>query len=312
MGTKQQQAEQWFNKHLTPLVAVIFLFYGGLGCLYSTLVPHIIQTGFVESEIRFILAIVAFVSIIGPLIVGPLADRIADRKKSVSGRYLQLILAALLILGAIAYGLLLLVPEVRRSPARQPLVSFGCDGDGAIIFQERCSEEKTCYHWKKEKVGTLKLTNCSYTCQKPTQFENLYVPWTEGSASPPIAPAESSKEKEEYDYVENSTSELDGNERVRRELKNVLVEPPHLCSKKPNSDELERCHVYTPDLQELKVEATLHSATNQENETYIAEWCYYPLGEFRIAEFDLRNDYPLCICLQMDSNATSHPSRRHT
>lgn len=279
MGTKQQQAEKWFSQNLTPLVAVIFLFYGGLGCLYSTLVPHMIQLGFNEPEIRCTLTIVALVSLIGPLIFGPLADRIADRKKSVSGRYLQCILAALLILGAIVYGLLLLVPEVRRSPARQPLVSFGCDGDGAIIFQERCSEEKTCYYFDKEKTGTLKLTNCSYTCQKPTQFESLYVPWVEGSPQPPTEA--SSREKEEYDYVENSTAEFEGalNERVRRQIQSVLVEPPHLCTKKPNSDEIERCHVYTADLKTLQVKATLHSATNLENETHSADWCYYPLGK---------------------------------
>lgn len=278
MGVKQQQAEKWFAQNLTPLVAVIFLFYGGLGCLYSTLVPHALQLGFYESEIRTILTIVALISIIGPLTFGPLADRIADRKKSVSGRYLRLTLATLLILGAIAYGLLLLVPEVRRSPARQPLVSFGCDSDGAIIFQERCSEEKTCYHWKKEKTGVLKLTNCSYTCQKPTQFENLYVPWTEGSPQPPT---ETSREREEYDYPDNSSADFEAsaNERVRREVQSVLVEPPHLCTKNAKTNEVDRCHVYTHDLKILKIEATLHSATNQENDTHSADWCYYPLGE---------------------------------
>lgn len=277
MGTKKQEAEQWFTQNLTSLVAVIFLFYGGLGALYSTLVPHMLQLGFVDSEIRTILTVVALISTIGPLLAGPLADRIADRKRAISGKYLRIILAILLILGAVAYGVLSQVPEVRRSPARQPLVSFGCDGDGAIIFQERCSEEKTCYHWEKEKIGTLKLTNCSYTCQKPTQFENLYVPWTEGSPQPPT---EASRELDDDDYADNSTSEYEANERVRRDIQSVLVEPPHLCTKKPNSDEIEKCHVYTSDLKTLKIEATLHSATNQENDTHSADWCYYPLGRY--------------------------------
>lgn len=29
----------------------------------------------------------------------------------------------------------------------------------------------------------------------------------------------------------------------------------------------------------LPIEATMHSATNQENETSSAEWCRYPIGK---------------------------------
>lgn len=203
MGIKEQ-SEHLINRNLLALVAVIFLFYGGLSCLYSTLVPHLLELGFTAHEISYILTIVALISIVGPLIFAPLADRIADRRKASYGRYLQLIIALLLILGAIAYGLLLLVPAVRRLPSREPDVSFGCDASGAIIFQERCSEEKTCFHWEKEKIGSLVLTNCTYTCQNPTQFESLYQPWLKGSPSP-ISDTPTSKEKQDdYDYPDVS------------------------------------------------------------------------------------------------------------
>lgn len=276
-------SEQLINRNLKSLIAVIFLFYAGLGCLYGTLVPHIIALGFYESEIRVILTTVALISLIGPLIVGPLTDRIADRRRSLYGTYLRITIAVLLVLGAIAYGLLLLVPAVHRSPVRQPSVSFGCDANGAIIFQERCTEEKTCFHWEKKKFGQLILTNCSYTCQNPSQIENLYNPWIKSSVQPPIVAEVTSREKqEEYDYLEAGGDDT-ATERVRREVEQVFVEPPHLCLKKVNDkgvEYIDRCHVYTSDSDSLKVDAALQSATNQENGSHSAEWCNYPLGEF--------------------------------
>lgn len=198
MGLKEQ-SEHLINRNLVALIAVIFLFYGGLSCLYSTFVPHLLELGFEDLEIRNILTTVALISIIGPLLFAPLIDRIADRRKASYGRYLQGILALLLILASIVYGLLLLVPAVRRSPSREPSVSFGCDASGAIIFQERCSEEKSCYQWENAKIGSLVVTNCSYTCQNPNQFESLYNPWLKGS--PASLTVESSKERsDDYDY----------------------------------------------------------------------------------------------------------------
>lgn len=203
MGIKEQ-SEQLINRNLLALVAVIFLFYGGLSCLYSTLVPHILELGFTSEEIRCILTIVALISIIGPILFAPLTDRIADRRKASYGRYLQVIIALLLIFGSIAYGLLLLVPAVRREASREPSVSFGCDPSGAIIFQERCSEEKTCFHWEKEKVGSLVLTNCSYTCQSPSQFESLYNPWLKPVPAAISEPPSSKERPDDYDYTDIS------------------------------------------------------------------------------------------------------------
>lgn len=69
--------------------------------------------------------------------------------------------------------------------------------------------------------------------------------------------------------------------RGKREIERVYVEPPHLCTKKVNDkgeDVIDQCHVYTEDSEDLRVQATLRSATNQENDTHNAEWCNYPLG----------------------------------
>lgn len=273
MGTQDK------TESLISLKLVLFLFYGGLGALYCTLTPHMIEVGLNYHESRLILIIAPLVSIIGPLIAGPLADRIAS--KTLSGKYLRILAALALICSAILYSLLLIVPTLERSEARRPLVSFGCDSGGAIIFQERCTEEKTCFHWKDEKMGSLILTNCSYTCQNPTKFENLYNPWTKGS---PVPPTETSKERsDDYEEYEDSAQNeyAASNERGKREIERVYVEPPHLCTKKVNDkgeDVIDKCHVYTEDSEALRVQATLRSATNQENDTHNAEWCNYPLG----------------------------------
>lgn len=309
MGTKPEV--QLINRNMISLKVVLFLFYGGLGCLYSTLTPHMMNVGLNYSEARIILIVAPLVSLLGPLLAGPIADRLAAKKQSQSGKYLRIMIAICVLLAAIFYAVLLSVPFVSRSESRRPLVSFGCDSDGAIIFQERCSDEKTCFHWKNEKMGSLILTNCSYTCQNPTQFESLYNPWTKGS---PIPPTETSKERaDDYDYEELS-AQTDGAsaERGKRELGQVFVEPPHLCTKRRNDDGvdvIDRCHVYTEDSRSLTVQATLRSATNQENETHSAEWCNYPLGKQKnliIYSSRLANRI---IFPQMVSNVTFHRNR---
>lgn len=71
--------------------------------------------------------------------------------------------------------------------------------------------------------------------------------------------------------------------RHRREVEKVFVEPPHLCTKQVDdkgNTYIDRCHVYTHDLESLTVKATLRGATNQENDTHSAEWCNYPLGKY--------------------------------
>lgn len=303
MAAKRDDSEQLFNRNLTALIAVIFLFYGGLSCLYSTLVPHLIELGFRSIEISYILTIVALISIIGPLIFAPLIDLIADRRKAQFGRYLQLILALLLILGAIAYGLLLRVPAVRRTPSKEPTVTFGCDSSGAVIFQRRCAEDKNCRHWDSVKSGSLTLTNCSYTCQNPENFESLYHEWA--PERKPIEPHAHSiidaavldsfilKDDDDLSYEDLSDEQKSKpklqSQRRRRDVdrdvdpnvENPRVEPPHICSKKlvDNKTLIEKCLVYTKERKSLPIEAELHSAINQENDTNAAEWCRYPIGK---------------------------------
>jgi len=152
MGVKEKEkTKPLINRNLLSLKLVLFLFFGGLGCLYPFLPVHMLAIGLNRMEARIISIVAPLVSILGPLIFGPLADRLAG-KGSISGKFLRIMAVFTILLGALFYGLLMAVPSVTRFEARRPLVSFACDQEGALIFQERCTEERTCFHWKREKA----------------------------------------------------------------------------------------------------------------------------------------------------------------
>lgn len=283
MGTKEEaSSEQLINRNLTSLIAVIFLFYGGLSCLYSTLIPHMTEVGIKNPhDICKILITVALISLFGPVLIGPIIDRIADRNKAAYGRKLQYILAILLVLGAIAYAFLLRVPRTKPSKELNPLVTFGCDADGAVIFQQRCHDSNQCYRWKNGKAGDLMLLNCSYTCQDPLNFKNLYNPWNT---------VQLVSESEDDDYTDET-----GKPRQRRQAaadlrgsgintQQVYVEPPHLCSYviENGTRRTTECHVYTADSKVLTIPAeipgTPESELNTEQNSTKIEWCKYPLS----------------------------------
>lgn len=293
---------QLVNRNLISLKVVLFLVYGGLASLYSTLIPHMLQLGLNYNESRIILIVAPLIALLGPLAIAPLTDRLASKKQALSGQYLRVLIAVTLVLAAIVYATLLSVPPVSRSETRRPEVSFGCDDSGAIIFQERCSDEKTCFHWTEEKVGSLVLTNCSYTCQNPAQFEKLYTRMPDELVQEPEAASTESWSREQDDDYEGESSPGDGTDvdeaalvggdassaeqRRRRQSPDERpnVEPPHLCElnmSRSGDDKVERCHAFTPARKQIEVRATLRSATNQENDTHSAEWCTYPLDGFQ-------------------------------
>lgn len=301
MGAKRDSSEQLFNRNLTALVAVIFLFYGGLSCLYSVFVPHLIHLGFETSEIGRMLTIVALVSILGPLIFAPLIDLIADRKKGDFGRYLQYILALLLILGSIAYSRLLVVPTVERTPVQnEESITFGCNMTSAVIFQRKCAGEQNCHDWDGIKNGDLELVNCSYTCQEPEQYKDMYHVWVEPRPNAEKL-REQLKEEVDPDVIEDydiNDSKEKVSPRQRRAIKDApYVEPPHICTQsKANPSVIERCQVYTKDIKSLKIhDVTLHSAVKQEHENE-SLWCSYPVGKcLNSADRTIASVIAICI-----------------
>ncbi|XP_029713180.2 uncharacterized protein LOC109418703 [Aedes albopictus] len=271
--------EPLVNRNLISLKIVLFLFYAALGCLHPYLQKHMTLTGLDYKESQIISVVAPLIAILGPLIFAPLADRLAGTNGSSYGRRLRFLASFCMIFSAILYAILFfVVPPIERQESSRSQVSFACDLDGAIIFQQRCSEERTCYHWKREKIGHLTLTNCSYTCQKPIEFENLNHPYTKGVTVPPST--ESSIEDEEYDLIDDDLEVAPANlELPRVEVDNTPIPVPHICERK-GGPESEICHAYTPATESLRFETVLRSAVNDENDTHSAEWCRYPLDGF--------------------------------
>ncbi|XP_039965207.1 uncharacterized protein LOC120777766 [Bactrocera tryoni] len=300
------------NKTLISLKVVVFFVISGITALHVLHATKPLLLGLNFNEYRRISIIAPFVSILGPLVAGPLADRLAAKNATSFGRILRFLTAIFLILAVIVYACLFAIPEVKREEARRPLVSFGCDLHGAVIFQERCSKDATCHSWK-EKVGNVNLTRCTYTCQDPTKYENLYTPWFDGIPTP----LPSTEQSSEFDYEDESvatsteslrerraiagSAEFGGellsaevqqqqHQRVERALKDgtpqkIYVEPPHLClTEKTDSGEtvVKNCHVYTHDTNNIVVNSVLRAADNsKDNDTHSAEWCKYPLDGFQ-------------------------------
>lgn len=230
-------------------------------------------------EAKIISIVAPLIAILGPLIFAPLADRLAGTNGPAFGKRLRFMASFCMIFSAILYAILFFaIPKIEREESSRSQVSFACDLDGAIIFQQRCSEERTCYQWKREKAGHLMLTNCSYTCQKPIEFENLNHPYTRGIT---IAPStESSIEDDDYDLLDEESDLAPANlEEPKVPQDNTPIPVPHICETR-GGPRNEICHAYTKATESLKFDTVLRSAVNEENETHSAEWCRYPLDGF--------------------------------
>lgn len=113
------------------------------------------KVGLNTDEIRIIAIVSPCVALIGPLIVGPLADRLGVPSQGSTaryGRYMRTMLVLVTVLGAVFYSALLFVPPVSRLHARNPAVTFTCNSSGGVIMQERCLETP-CYDWQEGNVS---------------------------------------------------------------------------------------------------------------------------------------------------------------
>ncbi|KAH8408315.1 hypothetical protein KR215_002276 [Drosophila sulfurigaster] len=293
------------NKTLISLKLVVFLVISGITALHIVHNVKPVLLSFNFREYRSITITSAILSVLGPLIVGPLADNIAAKNPNGFGRKLRFMTALLLVLSALCSVGLFPLSEVNREPPERPQVSFGCDGNGAYIFQKQCTNE-TCRNYDELK-GVVNLTRCTYSCLNPNFHENMYQFWL--GELPTAAP--STEHSSEFDYEEEQTSatterlqprshldvvELRADsagielasteeERTKRQAikgsaKKVYVEPPHLCNvyRDEQGKELVRnCHVYTEDTASIVMNAIIGGSLNEPvtNETH--GWCQYPV-----------------------------------
>ncbi|XP_037071354.1 uncharacterized protein LOC119092498 [Pollicipes pollicipes] len=149
---------------LLPLRVMLFAFYGGIGCVLPFVTLHLSTLGLTAADQSWLQLVLPFVSCAGPLLGGPLADRM--------GSYKPLLVASLLVCAA-AYPCLLLVPPVERLPPRSPELFLSCGPRGSMIGSELCVDgcsdgdtEARAYH----------VLDCAYRCEgagRITQCEVL-------------------------------------------------------------------------------------------------------------------------------------------
>ncbi|XP_023289628.1 uncharacterized protein LOC105698511 isoform X2 [Orussus abietinus] len=282
-----RKRKQLVNPNLISLKCLLFVFFSGLGCLFPLLPLHMVATGLTMDEIRLVSIISGAVAILGPLIAGPIADKLAGRQGSEdgpsNGRYLRIMIAITCILSAAIYALLLLVPVVNRidlPQERRPSVKFSCDRDGARIHQERCRDTKACHRWSEERPGPILLEDCKYTCKSIVPRKTPFVVLEDDL----VTPGESTLDTTDYlDLPEGSGDTVvnpleDKESRIRRREPRYVIaesEPPHLCFKDASGNAA--CHVYTEFSENFSINASLKQAVNNDD---FKQWCQYPVGEY--------------------------------
>lgn len=279
------------NNNLLLLQCILCLFLGGLGCLFPFLPLHMKQTGLTFSEACIISIVAPCVALLGPLIVGPLADTLAEKSsgnnKSNFGKYIRIMLSATLLLGALFYLLLLSVPVINRAQARMPNVSFTSDPSGAVVLQERCTEERKCYRWPTEKKGSLTLRNCTYTCDtpptsratnesNPEDFTTIYPGYDLNEATDPSDETVSTEYFEDTEDQEDHTEDEINSHKEKRQSAPLLLEPPHLCYNSTSKGVI--CEVFTHDTTNVTIEISLTNTVHNEDDE--DDWCRYQLAGY--------------------------------
>ncbi|XP_011297698.1 uncharacterized protein SP1173 [Fopius arisanus] len=286
MGSvKDAPEKKLVNLNLISLKCLLFLFFGGMGCLFPFLPLHMVKVGLTLEETRLVSMISPVIAIIGPLIVAPVADKLASCQgsKPSTGRYLRVMIAIVSFLSAVFYSLLLLVPIVERielPKELRPTLKFACDRNGATIFQERNNEFSTCYNWTSDsRVCGILLRNCRYECPPTVPIRQsarnrvVNLPERrpdidfEGSGDLSVKPLDLTNDEVEWRKKDRH------NAPKHRRFVSAEKAPPHLCF---DNGKERVCHVYTNASRSLSIQASFQVASNARER---GDWCAYPIAE---------------------------------
>uniref|UniRef100_A0A1B6CZA8 Major facilitator superfamily associated domain-containing protein n=2 Tax=Clastoptera arizonana TaxID=38151 RepID=A0A1B6CZA8_9HEMI len=260
------------NFNLISLKWLLFVFFGGAGCLLTSLTSHMRNIGLNSDEIRIVAIVSPCISLLGPLIVGPLADRLGIPSQGSTaryGHYMRSMLVMVTVAGAFLYSLLLFVPSVSRLHARNPAVTFICNTSVAVIMQEKCLETP-CFDWPENNEGSIFLSGCRYDCgdgliklyNTKAQSNKTENPGATGGLN--------------FDELEMDTNHYNTNEpKERKKRENSfsdVMDPPHLCM---NSNNNRICHVYTQYSKQLVINVSLQPSP--ELVSY-SDWCTYKVA----------------------------------
>lgn len=240
--------------------------------------------GFTRHEIRTVTLAAALVSIIGPLLVGFILDRVSLNLPASYGKWLRVLLFICFIAAGIFFGLLLIIsPEQQEILDKDPKATFSCDDHGGHLFIKRINNG-TCENLSSQS-GHLKLYNCSYTCELPENFKYLYhssVAYQKNNPAfariqtdPNLASHEGPSEEEDYDENKSYNDEnLPQPEALTVPTQPPIIAPPHICISNGTN---QNCHVYLDG-----VTINLHSVEGtqregDDNNQFSDNWCKHPL-----------------------------------
>ncbi|XP_076681343.1 uncharacterized protein LOC143375772 isoform X2 [Andrena cerasifolii] len=284
--TKDLPKRKFINTNLLSLKLLLFLFFGGMGCLFPFLPLHMMEMGLSINQIRMISMISPAVAILGPLVAGPIADKLAGHQgrnnKSSTGRYLRVMIAIACILSAIFYAFLSIIPTVHPvepSRERRPDLKFTCDQTGAVVLQKRCKDRFSCYKWSDDtREGPLILEGCNYACYpagtKRWRSDDAESPTAPGTVVPGVDDIEGSGDTTVIPLESEMYAQEPEESKKTRRYATADSEPPHLCLKEGDNVV---CHVYTENSGNLSINATLGQALHNYSDR---EWCAYPLAEY--------------------------------
>lgn len=258
--------------------------YVALQCLYAYLPNHMEWLGFTRGDIRLVTLIASLVSIIGPLILGFILDRVSVNRPASYGKWLRVLLFICFIATGIFFGLLLAIaPEHREVVDKEPRATFSCGDHGGHLFVKRINND-TCDDLEKE-TGHLRLYNCSYTCELPENFKYLFHPnvthqkdnpaFAKLQNDPNLSTADAPSDEEDYDENKSYDEGLPQPDALQAATSAPIIAPPHICiSNGTNTN----CHVYLDGvIINLKsVEGT--SRGDDFTNRFSDNWCKHPLG----------------------------------
>lgn len=145
------------NKNLVLLKVLLFTFYGALGCLMAFLTIHMRYIGLTIHEITWINSVLPITSLIGPPLVGMLADKL--------GHYRPITIVCML-LAAFLHTALLFVPSCEVSPSVEPPLTLRCDSTGAALVVDPCGNP--CPQPVDFHSSSFMVKECRHVCREPS------------------------------------------------------------------------------------------------------------------------------------------------
>ncbi|XP_050728976.1 uncharacterized protein LOC127004845 [Eriocheir sinensis] len=141
------------NRNLVLLKLLLFTFYGALSCLMAFLNIHMRFLGLSIQEITWINTVLPLTSLIGPPLVGMLADKL--------GRY-RLITIVCMLLATVLHAALLFVPSCNISTSQASPLTLHCSSEGARLQLWSCPA--SCKSPVPIHASAFRVDSCHLVC----------------------------------------------------------------------------------------------------------------------------------------------------